>query len=62
VLDERVQRLVIRILYTSLLDNYNAWEQLPDDSYVRVQPAPGESVIDSHQIYMQDSAGLDEGF
>lgn len=62
VLDERVQRQVLRILHTSLLDNRNAWEQLPDDSYIRVKPAPGEPLIDSQQLFMQDSAGLDEAF
>lgn len=62
VLDERVRRLVMRILYTSLRDNYNAWQLLPDDSYLRVSPAEGEPVLNSHQIFMQDSAGLDEPF
>jgi polyphosphate kinase len=62
VLDERVQRQVLRILHTSLLDNYNTWELLADGSYMRVQPAPGEPVIDSHQLFMQDSAGLDDVF
>jgi len=62
VLDERIQRQVLRILHTSLRDNHNAWELLPDDTYVRVQPAPDEPVIDSQQIFMQDSYGLDEEF
>lgn len=60
VLDERIQRQVMRILHTSLRDNYNAWEMLPDDHYRRIEPAPGEPVFDSHQIFMQDSTGVDE--
>lgn len=59
ILDERIQRQVLRILYTSLSDNYNSWELLPDDTYRRIQPADDKPVIDSHQIFMQDSYGLD---
>lgn len=60
VLDERIRRQVLGILFTSLHDNYNAWELLPDDTYLRVSPAAGEPIYDSHQIFMQDSAGLED--
>jgi polyphosphate kinase len=60
VLDERIQRQVLRILYTSLRDNYNAWMLLSDDSYVHTEPVPGEQVVDSHQVFMQDSTGRED--
>lgn len=62
VTDERVQRQVMRILNTSLRDNYNAWELQSDDSYLRIVPAEGEPIIDSQQIFTQDSSGLDDAF
>jgi polyphosphate kinase len=58
VLDPVIQRQVLRILHTQLLDNYNAWEQQPDDTYRRLQPAPDAPKIDSQYLFMQDSYGL----
>ncbi|MDX2162902.1 MAG: polyphosphate kinase 1 [bacterium] len=58
VLDVRLQHSLLRILATQLQDNVNAWVQHPDDSYTPVIPAPGERLIDSQAIFMEDSAGL----
>ncbi len=59
VIDERIRHQVMRILRTSLADNTNAWEQLPDDTYRRIEAAPDESIIDSQYEFMRDSFGVD---
>src|SRR5690606_21221945 len=38
VLDDRLQGQILRMLATYLVDNQNAWEMLPDDTYRRVEP------------------------
>jgi polyphosphate kinase len=60
VIDERVQHHLLRNLCTQLQDNVNAWELLPDDTYLPLIGLNDEMPIDSHAIFMMDSAGLDE--
>jgi polyphosphate kinase len=57
ILDSRLQRSIIRILWTSLLDNRNAWALQPDGYYQGV-PADGP-VYDSQNIFMENSFGLE---
>ena len=59
ILDPRLQRRVERLLMTDLSKNVRAWELDADGEYRPVLPAPDEPVIDSQQIYIQDSFGLD---
>lgn len=58
VIDERIQHQVMRVLQTSWADNTNAWEQLPDDTYRRIEAAPNEPIIDSQYEFMRDSFGI----
>lgn len=59
LLDSRVQRRGLRILFTCLRDNFAAWEMQTDGTYIRRTPQPGEDVIDSQFIFMNNSAGLE---
>jgi len=60
VMDERLQHSLLRILATQLRDNVNTWVLHSDDTYTPIVPAQGEQVIDSHQVFMHKSVGLDE--
>jgi polyphosphate kinase len=57
VLEPRVQKLVMRILATSLVDNQNAWELQPNGYYERVR-ADGPPV-NSHDLFMDNSFGVE---
>ncbi|MDZ4768107.1 MAG: polyphosphate kinase 1 [Chloroflexota bacterium] len=59
VLDERLQRAVMRILTTQLADNQDAWELGTNGEYVRLAPAPGAAPIRSQDEFMRNSSGLD---
>jgi polyphosphate kinase len=59
VLDDRLQGQILRMLATYLVDNQNAWEMLPDDTYRRVEPVEGDPLISAQAAFMRDSAGLD---
>jgi polyphosphate kinase len=59
VLDSHIRLKVLRILATQLLDNQGAWELMPNGTYKRLQAQKGETVINSQQIFMEDSFGLD---
>jgi polyphosphate kinase len=50
------QRLIDEILATTLADNVKARELLPDGSYRRVRPAPGEPVVRSQQRFLELAA------
>jgi polyphosphate kinase len=50
---------VMRILATQLLDNQNAWELQANGSYLPIMPAEQETRINSQQIFMENSFGLD---
>lgn len=58
ILDARIQRKLLRILATELVANVRVWELQSDGTYVLIQPGEGETPIDSQQVFMQDSAGL----
>jgi polyphosphate kinase len=47
------QRLIEEILKTTLADNVKARELLPDGTYRRVTPAPGEPAVRSQQRFLQ---------
>jgi len=48
----------MRVLATYLQDNQLAWQMLPDGNYERVQPQPGEELLNSQAIFMEDSCGV----
>jgi len=55
--DKRLHARVCSLLKTQLADNRQAWDMLPDGSYV--QRKPGAGVVSSaHEIFLQDSWGL----
>jgi polyphosphate kinase len=58
VLDAGLQKRVLSILATYLHDNHSAWEMQTDGSYLKVQSAQGEDVVDCQSAFMEDSAGL----
>jgi polyphosphate kinase len=60
VLEPAIQKQVLRILMTSLRDNQQAWELQSDGSYRRIEPLADESVVNSQQIFLSSSAGLEE--
>jgi polyphosphate kinase len=59
VLDERLQRQVMRVLETELADNMDAWALNPDATYTRLVPGIDETPIRSQDEFMRDSFGLD---
>lgn len=59
VFEQRLRQRVLRILATCLMDNQGAWELRSDGKYHKVQPMPNTPAIDSQQIFMQKSFGLD---
>jgi len=58
VLESRLQKSVMRILATYLQDNQLAWRMLPDSSYERIVPQPGEEAVNSQMVFMEDSFGV----
>ena len=61
VLDSLMRRYVMRILDTCWNDNQNSWELQPDGSYTVVTPVEGGAVIDSQNLFMRESYGIDIG-
>lgn len=59
VLEPRLRRKMLRILATDLRGNSRTWEMQPDGTYALLSPSPGEAAINSQEIFMQDSAGLE---
>ncbi|MBI1256301.1 MAG: hypothetical protein GC204_02410, partial [Chloroflexi bacterium] len=60
ILDQRIQKQVLRILATELGDNLDGWELTAGGEYQRMQPAPGEDGLRSQSVFMDDSFGLHE--
>jgi polyphosphate kinase len=60
ILDARIQEQVLRILATQLRDNVDAWELGFDGEYRRLDPAPGEAPLRSHDVFMEESFGIGE--
>jgi polyphosphate kinase len=50
------QRLIEEILAISLADNVKARELLPDGTYRRVEPLPGQPRIRSQQVFLEKAA------
>jgi len=59
ILDATLQHETLRVLATSLRDNVRAWTLGENDTYTRVQPDQGVPRIDSQEVFMEDSFGLD---
>jgi polyphosphate kinase len=49
------EAILERLLKSELADTVNARELMPDGSYVRVQPAPGETPFDCQNWFMSHS-------
>jgi polyphosphate kinase len=58
VMDNRLQQQALRIFETSMADNTQSWVLGPEGRYERVQPADGETLINSQDVFMDDSFGL----
>jgi polyphosphate kinase len=54
--DPKIRLEVLRILNVHLKDNVKARRLLPDGTYVRVKPAPGEELVDS-QLWLINNRG-----
>jgi polyphosphate kinase len=50
---ELKQRLIQEVLGISLMDNCKARELLPDGSYRRVQPEPGQPLVRSQERFLE---------
>ena len=59
VMDARLQKQVLRIFETSLADNTQSWALGPEGTYEPLQPAEGEPAINSQELFMEDSFGLE---
>lgn len=60
VMEKNLQKRILRILATYLNDNERAWDMHPDGTYTQVERRKNDPTIDSQQLFMQDSSGLDE--
>jgi polyphosphate kinase len=59
VLDPRLRLRIMRLLGTSLADNQAAWELNADGAYYKIIPRADETAIESQQIFMSNSFGLE---
>ena len=59
ILEGRIRLKILRMLATQLLDNVGAWDLQSDGSYVRREPQSGETVVNSQELLMRNSFGLD---
>ena len=57
ILDQHLQRKVLRILTTDMKSTYHSWELRSDGQYYPLEPA--EDAFESQEIFMRDSFGLD---
>jgi polyphosphate kinase len=55
--DPRLRERVCSLLEIQLADNRQAWDMLPDGSYVQRKPGAAE-VISTHEIFLKDSWGM----
>lgn len=58
VMDSRIRRRIMRLLATNLRDNINTWELQSDGTYVKLEPGVDEIRVNSQEIFMQNSFGL----
>ena len=59
ILEPRIKNRIMRLLATNLADNVCAWDLLSSGEYVKLQPARDAPAINSHEVFMQSSWGLD---
>jgi polyphosphate kinase len=59
VLDTLLQKRIMRMLATYLADNQLAWLMHPDGTYTRIEPGEGEAPLNSQEVFMMDSAGIE---
>lgn len=59
ILESRMRAKVLRVLEIGLADNRNAWELQSDGSYRRLEAQEGAELIDSQDLFMKHSFGLD---
>ena len=60
ILDARMQEQVLRILATQLRDNVDAWELGSDGKYRRLESGQSEAPLRSHEVFMEESFGIQE--
>ncbi|XWX02955.1 polyphosphate kinase 1 [Aggregatilineales bacterium SYSU G02658] len=59
ILEPRLKTRIMRMLMTNLRDNQSAWELQSDGEYRKVQPQPDEPLISTHDVFMQNSWGVE---
>ncbi|HYO88051.1 MAG TPA: polyphosphate kinase 1 [Candidatus Limnocylindrales bacterium] len=59
VMDTRLQEQALRIFETSMADNTQGWALNAEGKFERLQPAEGEPAVNSQDVFMEDSFGLD---
>lgn len=59
ILDPRLRLRIMRLLGTSLADNQGAWELNSDANYYKIIPRADEPTIESQQVFMGNSFGLE---
>ena len=59
ILDPRLRLRIMRLLGTSLADNQGAWELNADEAYYKIIPRADEPAIESQQVFMSNSFGLE---
>ena len=60
ILDPNIQHQVLRILATQLADNTLGWEMCPDGNFRRRHIEASAEPINSQNIFLQNSSGLDQ--
>ena len=60
ILDSNIQHQVLRILATQLADNTLVWEMCPDGNFRRRHIEASAEPINSQNIFLQNSSGLDQ--
>ncbi len=58
ILENRLQKGIMRVLATYLQDNQLTWEMQTDGTYVRIHPQPDEAPLNAQAAFMDDSFGV----
>ncbi len=59
ILEQRLQRRILRLLATDLQSNVHTWLMDRDGNYHPAQVSAEETLINSQEVFMNDSFGLD---